>query len=734
MNWTEGTLNRHSRGRKGKETVLRQKEHFAKARSGLLNANIQNNPPSISFLAHPPLPASLARHGPLKSTQPSPKEHNDALDYSRYFSEVNAATPNPAIFHQQKTGKEPSCQKRRKLLFKGDWVGTGVQKPIEMKFSGSRASPSHAWGARLAHHDSSRHKLRQLLGVKHDTGRNKAYQGGSTPISIRKMKIRVGSRERTLGGSSNISRSHRGDGSSFYGESETGSHDYRGNPKLRDDVSMFGSEAHTRPSSNGSGHTNQLPTSPLLFHPVPTRPALLQLLPSHSVDSEDAESIIAQVGVQQPLVPRAQVEENETWRAFVAESDEIKTSTGFHAFGNEQTAFERPGSDLPGIMGSENPSDDGQAAPAPEDPSPDLPATDLQHAFEVAQAGDRQTQRCGQMMPESSDEVSLLVIPSSPVPSSSPPTTPYYETLLQTVQPEEPVPEAFIGPAQLTGHQEFDEPSRGQGISHTVGKAQQGTPEDENDMWRKFVFGGSDGNLEQVREDARKETARNLRPSITSSSTYDEASRPNMRSYEDSHQSSTTFPSELGLGVNQHNCAQGSQHIAANFSATASASHVATAGASSPVPTSDFQYSETTVQTDQATAGSSNAHLLTQTDMMDDPMNPMATKTSSTETNSDKIEKRDESDESFRFARPKLFMGKKLAPVDEEQQIALSTAQIRGKTQTRRRRTRTGDGRANIRKLPDYGSDPIEEFEEDFRSDQAQKGSIFGSLETGENF
>ncbi|KUI58502.1 hypothetical protein VP1G_05778 [Cytospora mali] len=668
MNWTEGTLNRHSRGRKGKETVLRQKEHFAKARSGLLNANIQNSPPSISFLAHPPLPASLVRHGPLKPTQPSPKEHNDTLEYSRYFSEVNAGPPNPAIFQQQQTGKEASCQKRRKLLFKGDWVGTGVQKPIEMKFSGSRASPSHAWGARLAHHDSSRHKLRQLLGVKHDKGRNKANQGGSTPISNRKMKIRVGSRERTLGGSSNISRSHRGDGSSFY------------------------------------------------------------------VDSENAESTVAQVGVQHPLIPTAQVEGNEAWRAFVADSDENKTSIGFHAFENEQTAFESPRSDLPVIMGNENPSDDGQAAPVPEDPSPDLPATDLQPAFEVTQAGDRQTQRCGQMMPESSDEVSLLVVPSSTIPSSSPSTIPYHETLLQTVQPGEPVLKAVTWPSQLTGHQGLEDSLCRKGTSHTVGKTQQGTPEEENDMWRNFVFGGSDGNLEQVREDARKETARNLRPSITSSSTYDEASIPNMRSYEDSHQSSTTFPSEPDLGVGQHNCAQGSQHFSANFSATGSASHVATAGASSPVPTSDFQCSETTVQTDQATAGSSNAHLLAQTDRMDGLMNPMAIKPSSTKTNSDKIEKRDETDESFRFARPKLFMGKNLAPVDEEQQIALSTAQIRGRSQTRRRRTRTSDGRANIRKLPDYGSDPIEEFEEDFRSDQAHKGSIFGSLETGEIF
>lgn len=220
MNWTEGTLNRHSRGRKGKETILRQKEHFAKARSGLLNANVQTSPPAISFLAHPALTSSLVRHASLKSAQASPKKRNDALETSHHFSEVHEESPNPATFQRQQAGNQALRQKRHKLLFKGDWVGTGAQKPIEMKFSGPRDSPSHAWGARLARHESSRHKLRQLLGVKHENGRSKATQGGarnSTPISLRKMRIRVGSRERTLGGSSNISRSHRGDGSSSHG-------------------------------------------------------------------------------------------------------------------------------------------------------------------------------------------------------------------------------------------------------------------------------------------------------------------------------------------------------------------------------------------------------------------------------------------------------------------------------------------------------------------------------------
>jgi hypothetical protein len=154
------------------------------------------------------------------------------------------------------------------------------------------------------------------------------------------------------------------------------------------------------------------------------------------------------------------------------------------------------------------------------------------------------------------------------------------------------------------------------------------------------------------------------------------------------------------------------------------------------VPISEFKCSKSTVQTDQATAGSEDSSSIAQTSLLGGLLKPGAVEPSSTETDQSPLivqqyqpEKHGHSDEGFKFARPKLFIGKKLGPVDERRQIALSTAQIRGRTQRRGRPTRTRDGRANIRKLPNYGSDPIEEFEEDARSDRAQQGSIFGSLE-----
>lgn len=208
MNWTEGNLNRHSRARKGKEILLRQKEHFAKVRAGLLDANVKISPPSVSFLAPPARPPTSGRRDALKSTS-SRKHHSDddRLISSRYFSESNPKFPSPARLPKQETEDEAMRQKRRKLLLKGDWVGTNVQKPIEMEFTKPRGSPSNPWGVKKSRRKASKQKLRQLTGVRHH-GHNRARLSAVdtfTPTSLRRIKVRVGSYERALGDSSNAS-------------------------------------------------------------------------------------------------------------------------------------------------------------------------------------------------------------------------------------------------------------------------------------------------------------------------------------------------------------------------------------------------------------------------------------------------------------------------------------------------------------------------------------------------
>lgn len=213
MNWTEGNLARHSRGRKGKEVILRQREHFAKVRSRLLNDNAKINPPSISFLARPAHSSSPSRHlsvdpkPSVPSTSKKRARENSLIQTSRYFEDVTLELPSPADFQRDHAEEEALRQKRRKLLLKGDWVGTDVQKPILMEFSKPRASSrENPWGTSRPNYRSSKTRLRHLLGIRASDGQIRASEAAtkvSTPVSRSQLRVRVGSRERALGESSN---------------------------------------------------------------------------------------------------------------------------------------------------------------------------------------------------------------------------------------------------------------------------------------------------------------------------------------------------------------------------------------------------------------------------------------------------------------------------------------------------------------------------------------------------
>lgn len=219
MNWTEGNLARHSRGRKGKEVLLRQKEHFAKARASLQGANAKTSPPSISFLAHraPSSSPARQRHStshPLSSTKKHTRE--DSLrQASRYFQDADPALPSPSSFQQDKSAEDSLRQKRQKLLDRGDWVGTSVQKPLQMEFSQPRVSFGNPWGAPRTRRHASKQRLRHLLGIKASDRQNMVPQPViriMPPVTRSQLRVRVGSRERTLGGSSSTSphsRSYR---------------------------------------------------------------------------------------------------------------------------------------------------------------------------------------------------------------------------------------------------------------------------------------------------------------------------------------------------------------------------------------------------------------------------------------------------------------------------------------------------------------------------------------------
>lgn len=211
MNWTEGNLVRHSRGRQGKnkEIRARQREHFAKARASLLSSNVKTSPPSISFLAHQANASPPVHH--RASSVPRKRTQDDRPSRtSRFFEDTTVELPSPAEFQQAQIEEEALRRKRQKLLLKGDWVGTNVQKPIGISFPKPRASNGNPWG--FPHSQSSKQRLRHILGVRNTNGLVRTAETAahlSQPVSRSHLRIRIGSQERTIRGSSSGSSGSR---------------------------------------------------------------------------------------------------------------------------------------------------------------------------------------------------------------------------------------------------------------------------------------------------------------------------------------------------------------------------------------------------------------------------------------------------------------------------------------------------------------------------------------------
>ncbi len=86
--------------------------------------------------------------------------------------------------------------------------------------------------------------------------------------------------------------------------------------------------------------------------------------------------------------------------------------------------------------------------------------------------------------------------------------------------------------------------------------------------------------------------------------------------------------------------------------------------------------------------------------------------------------------EQFRFAQPKLFVGSR-SNLSQPTRVTGPSVGISLKRKRGRQKKRANDGRADIRRLPNYSSDPIEEFEEETRvvREGRTPKSLFPALE-----
>lgn len=312
-----------------------------------------------------------------------------------------------------------------------------------------------------------------------------------------------------------------------------------------------------------------------------------------------------------------------------------------------------------------------------------------------------------------------------------------------------------------------------------------GTMEDNNGYWQQFVFENFDHNTQEASEEAIKETMKNLRPSAPSPSNAEdedsEAARPSL------------VPSEIiqslesGARIDELDFTDRQEFSSSAIATLTPVSHTATFGdpASEPLsgtdpvnfrtwaangePSSDPLFASdlpdasicattkesspgplsapssgdpaAAIPSDEAVVGSlSSSSSLSPCHMNDLPglsnICSLATEEqdkSPSVGHPSSVSERNEADDSFKFARPKPFLGKKRAHLDEQRQIALSAPQIRGQSMTWRRQKRTGDGRARIRQVPNLNSDPIEDVEDAVPLKEAQQSSLFASLDTEEN-
>jgi hypothetical protein len=222
MNWTEGKLARHSRARQSKQTILRQKEHFAKARAGLL-PNASNIPPSFPlFPATISLQPDISDGPPIHQTLTLGNITGRSLAGKRRRSTPSptrqASGSCPVSSHQfdPKTNEPLEAQavtagalegnaiqeKRRKLLGENDWAGIRMQKPIPVRFDQS-ASGEKKWSSRQrCAADRSRH----LIRGRHDQQRKVSANIGPRHRK-QDVRITVGSQEVRLGQGSSVRQS-----------------------------------------------------------------------------------------------------------------------------------------------------------------------------------------------------------------------------------------------------------------------------------------------------------------------------------------------------------------------------------------------------------------------------------------------------------------------------------------------------------------------------------------------
>ncbi|KAI1274080.1 hypothetical protein F5Y07DRAFT_224576 [Xylaria sp. FL0933] len=591
MNWTEGSLARHSRGRQRNALITRQKQHFAKARSGLLNPRPKPGPVSISFLSSKSTPESPWRVSVSRN-------HDGRLSASPSLSNNREPQREYSPYTRRNDDREDLAtdfDRRRRLLEKPDWAGLRLQEPLDISFPGQIYATKRWTRAASPRETPPREPKRHATPDEEEL--YKRRKRSSMRIQIGSQVIQPSIETRSQPSTSRHTL-----------DTEPSAHVSHHKSRLRTkpQCSDRGTDRHRAAVSNDSLRTsptflgdyeppfNVVCSAPIIYEPAPRRIFTSQTQQWLSSSADDRQSM--EVEIERPIrpVPSSQESEQQRWKDWVAcdESSNLMSNSPFTT-----------------VVTSEIQTRDSESSviTLPSHLQPRLPSLHL-------------SSERGLTPGRSLAERSLTYI--SPDKASRSHDSPQGGRCpLENNSP--------LLPNQ-----------------HCIPPKEPVTPDDLNDIWRQFAC-GDDEDSEQLLEDAFKEAAHRAAVEL-----------------HEYLETVATCGTELTTSDHHHKSDDTSLE-------PSSESIMATKGTTG---------SETVLST-MATIGSS-----------DEPLsNPSS------------------------FTLPKAFIGK-YANVDRGSIPArcFNADVPRGdKKGKRKRRKMATDGRTDIRGLPDFDGDPIEEFEEE---------------------
>ncbi|KAI0521910.1 hypothetical protein F5B22DRAFT_510037 [Xylaria bambusicola] len=323
MNWTEGSLARHSRGKQRNALIARQKQHFARARSGLLNTRPQRGPPSISFLPSKPNPdlTSESTH-----RTPKPWSYDERLSTPPLPPSIRASRQeHPTdILDVHPEEVLTSFNRRKRLLEKSDWAGLKLQEPLNISFPG-QIYATRRWSKIASPRDNALNESQKLtLSYEHE----RYNQEQSRHLKRSSMRIQIGSQEIQP----SIETCSQPSAKWYILEPDSSAHEAPYRSIAASTIQSSGRAEYGDRSASSVNRSlilsccfsrdqppvNVIYSSPAIIEPVPRRYFHSKTQQWLSPSSEDGESI--QVEIERPVrpVPPSQASENRRWKNWVS--------------------------------------------------------------------------------------------------------------------------------------------------------------------------------------------------------------------------------------------------------------------------------------------------------------------------------------------------------------------------------------------------------------------------------